>query len=60
MVPMSEWSDWYRREDPAGWVLPRILRTRAEEQPDRDYLKAMQTHPEGRNDLVAVPEREGS
>ena len=31
--PMSEWSDWYRREDPAGWVLPRILRTRAEEHP---------------------------
>jgi crotonobetaine/carnitine-CoA ligase len=36
---MSEWSDWYRREDPAGWVLPRILRRRAEEHPDRDYLK---------------------
>ncbi|MGE3233204.1 MAG: AMP-binding protein [Thermoleophilia bacterium] len=36
---MSEWSDWYRREDPAAWVLPRILRSRAEEHPDRDYLK---------------------
>ncbi len=37
--PMSEWSDWYRREDPTGWVLPRILRTRAERHPDRDYLR---------------------
>ncbi|HMO00053.1 MAG TPA: AMP-binding protein [Miltoncostaeaceae bacterium] len=36
---MSEWSDWYRREDPAGWVLPRILRSRAEAHPDRDYLQ---------------------
>ena len=36
---MSEWSDWYRREDPAGWVLPEILRRRAEEHPDREYLK---------------------
>ena len=36
---MSEWSDWYRREDPTGWVLPRILRRRAEEHPDRDYLR---------------------
>jgi crotonobetaine/carnitine-CoA ligase len=37
--PMGEWSDWYRREDPAGWALPRILRARAEEHPDRDYLR---------------------
>jgi crotonobetaine/carnitine-CoA ligase len=36
---MAEWSDWYRREDPTGWVLPRILRARAEEHPDRDYLR---------------------
>jgi carnitine-CoA ligase len=36
---MSEWSDWYRREDPTGWVLPTILRERAEEHPDRDYLR---------------------
>ena len=36
---MSEWSDWYRREDPTTWVLPRILRDRAEAHPDRDYLR---------------------
>ena len=36
---MSEWSDWYRREDPTAWVLPAILRRRAEEHPDRDYLR---------------------
>jgi crotonobetaine/carnitine-CoA ligase len=36
---MGEWSDWYRREDPTAWVLPRILRQRAEEHPDRDYLR---------------------
>ncbi|MGD9695339.1 MAG: AMP-binding protein [Thermoleophilia bacterium] len=35
----QEWSDWYRREDPAAWVLPRILRERAEAHPDRDYLR---------------------
>ena len=35
---MSEWSDWYWREDPTGWALPRILRERAEAHPDRDYL----------------------
>lgn len=35
----SEWSDWYRREDPTAWVLPRILRERAEAHPDRDYLR---------------------
>jgi carnitine-CoA ligase len=35
----NEWSDWYRREDPAGWVLPDILRARAQEHPDRDYLR---------------------
>ncbi len=35
----TEWSDWYRREDPTAWVLPRILRARAEEHPDRDYLR---------------------
>ncbi len=36
---MSEWSDWYRREDPTGWVLPRILKERAEATPDRDYFR---------------------
>jgi crotonobetaine/carnitine-CoA ligase len=36
---MAEWSDWYRREDPTGWVLPSLLRRRAEEHPDRDYLR---------------------
>ena len=36
---MSEWSDWYRREDPTGWVLPAVLRSRAEAHPDRDYLR---------------------
>jgi len=36
---MSEWSDWYRREDPTGWVLPAILRARAAEHPDRDFLR---------------------
>jgi crotonobetaine/carnitine-CoA ligase len=36
---MGEWSDWYTREDPTRWVLAEILRTRAEEHPDRDYLK---------------------
>jgi carnitine-CoA ligase len=36
---MDEWSDWYRREDPTAWVLPSILRRRAREHPDRDYLR---------------------
>jgi len=36
---MAEWSDWYRREDPEGWVLPRILRDRAAAHPDRPYLR---------------------
>lgn len=36
---MSEWSDWYRHEDPTTWVLPRVLRDRAEAHPDRDYLR---------------------
>jgi crotonobetaine/carnitine-CoA ligase len=35
----TEWSDWYAHEDPTKWVLPAILRRRAEEHPDRDYLK---------------------
>jgi carnitine-CoA ligase len=35
----TEWSDWYRREDPTAWVLPRVLRERAEAHPDRDYLR---------------------
>jgi crotonobetaine/carnitine-CoA ligase len=36
---MGEWSDWYTREDPTTWVLAEILSRRAEEHPDRDYLK---------------------
>jgi carnitine-CoA ligase len=36
---MSEWSDWYLREDPTEWVLPRILARRAAEHPDRPYLR---------------------
>ncbi|MCB0882432.1 MAG: AMP-binding protein [Thermoleophilia bacterium] len=36
---MAEWSDWYRREDPTGWVLPRILRERAEAHPERPYYR---------------------
>ena len=36
---MPEWSDWYRREDPTTWVLPALLRRRAEAHPDRDYLR---------------------
>jgi crotonobetaine/carnitine-CoA ligase len=36
---MGEWSDWYTREDPTAWVLAEILRKRAEDHPDRDYLK---------------------
>ncbi|MGB1526044.1 MAG: AMP-binding protein [Miltoncostaeaceae bacterium] len=35
----SEWSDWYTREDTTGWVLPRILRARAEAHPDRPYIR---------------------
>ncbi len=35
----AEWSDWYRREDPEQWVLPRILRARAEAYPDRPYYR---------------------
>ncbi len=36
---MGDWSDWYTREDPTKWVLAEILRGRAAEHPDRDYLK---------------------
>ena len=36
---MAEWSDWYAREDPTQWVLAEILKRRASETPDRDYLK---------------------
>ena len=35
----DEWSDWYRHADPTRWVLPKILRERAEADPDRDYLR---------------------
>jgi len=34
-----EWSDWYAHEDPTRWVLAEILRRRAEEHPDRDYMR---------------------
>ena len=36
---MGEWSDWYAREDPTKWVLAEVLKRRAAEHPDRDYLK---------------------
>jgi len=36
---MAEWSDWYAREDPTQWVLAEVLKKRAAEHPDRDYLK---------------------
>jgi crotonobetaine/carnitine-CoA ligase len=36
---MAEWSDWYAREDPSKWVLAEILKARASETPDREYLK---------------------
>ena len=39
MGTQAEWSDWYRREDPEQWVLPRILRARAETHPDRPYYR---------------------
>ena len=35
----AEWSDWYTKEDVTGWVLPRILRERAEAHPDRPYIR---------------------
>jgi len=35
----QEWSSWYRHENPEQWVLPRILRARAEAHPDRDYYR---------------------
>jgi crotonobetaine/carnitine-CoA ligase len=34
-----EWSDWYRREDPTAWVLPQILRERAERMGDAPYYR---------------------
>ena len=36
---MGDWSDWYAREDPTAWVLAEILRGRADEHPDREYLR---------------------
>jgi crotonobetaine/carnitine-CoA ligase len=36
---MGDWSDWYAHEDPTTWVLADILRRRAEEHPDREYLR---------------------
>jgi carnitine-CoA ligase len=38
-VADGEWSDWYRREDPTRWVLPQVLRERAEAHPDRPYYR---------------------
>ena len=35
----TEWSDWYANEDPTAWVLPRILRDRAEAHPHRPYIR---------------------
>ena len=35
----TEWSDWYAKEDPTGWVLPCILRDRAQTHPDRPYIR---------------------
>ncbi len=36
---MGDWSDWYMHEDTTTWVLPEILKRRAAEHPDRDFLK---------------------
>ena len=36
---MGDWSDWYMKEDTTTWVLPEILKRRAAEHPDRDFLK---------------------
>ena len=36
---MADWSDWYSKDDPTTWVLAEVLRRRALEHPDRDYLK---------------------
>ena len=36
---MADWSDWYANEDPTKWVLAEILKKRATETPDREYLK---------------------
>jgi len=36
---MADWSDWYAKEDPTKWVLAEILKKRASETPDREYLK---------------------
>jgi carnitine-CoA ligase len=36
---MADWSDWYTKDDPTTWVLAEVLRRRATDHPDRDYLK---------------------
>ena len=36
---MAEWSDWYAKDDPTKWVLAEVLKRRATETPDREYLK---------------------
>ena len=38
-MPSTEWSDWYRHEDPETWVLPEILRERAHRLGDAPYLR---------------------
>jgi crotonobetaine/carnitine-CoA ligase len=36
---MADWSDWYTKEDPSTWVLAEILRDRAAQSPDTQFLK---------------------
>ncbi len=36
---MGEWSDWYLHENPREWILSHILRRRAQEHPDREFLR---------------------
>ena len=38
-MPTDTWSDWFRREDPTEWVLPSILRERAERLGDAPYMR---------------------
>jgi acyl-CoA synthetase (AMP-forming)/AMP-acid ligase II len=38
-VDTADWSDWYTKDDPTTWVLAEVLRRRATDHPDRDYLK---------------------
>ena len=36
---MGEWSDWYLHENPREWILSHILRRRAQDHPDREFLR---------------------